>query len=133
MFIEHTGTDFRAAVGTNVFSTRRGVVVHAGWGGSYGSAYGNYVVVESWHKFRKIQHLYAHLSKTYVTKGERVVAGQRLGKSGETGNTRGPHLHYEERTYPFNYWAYKKPVLLSWWPKSKKVVANIKKRMASYS
>lgn len=124
----HTGIDYRAPTGTNILSTKRGTVVHAGYGGSYGPAYGNYVVIQTWHYGRKKQHLYAHLSKSLVKTGDRVQSGQIIGKSGTTGNTFGPHLHYEERYYPFNYWAHTKPVLPEWQPIGKKIQKKLKKK-----
>jgi murein DD-endopeptidase MepM/ murein hydrolase activator NlpD len=124
----HTGIDYRAAVGTEIFATRRGKVVHSGWGGN-GAAYGNHVVVQSWHRFRFIRHMYAHLSHNIVRVGDRVIAGEVVGKSGITGNTKGPHLHYEERVTPYGYWNHIKPVLPDWKPKDKEVVARILKRI----
>lgn len=124
----HTGIDFRAPVGTKIHATRRGRVIHAGWGGS-GPSYGNHVVIESRHRGRRIRHLYAHLSGTRVRRGQKVTAGQVIGRSGTTGNTNGPHLHYEERTRPFGYWNYRKPVLINWWPKRKKTRKKIRRRL----
>jgi murein DD-endopeptidase MepM/ murein hydrolase activator NlpD len=124
----HTGIDYRAPEGTPIFATRRGKVVHSGWGGS-GNAYGNHVTIQSWHRFRFIRHMYAHLSFSQVKVGDRVIAGEEIGKSGTTGNVSGPHLHYEERVSPFGYWNHIKPVLPQWQPKSKEVVARIMKRI----
>ena len=125
----HTGIDYRAAVGTKIFATRRGVVVYAGSGGTYGPAYGNHVVIRSFYKGKLIQHLYAHLSKINVGVGKRVVAGECIGLSGETGNTNGPHLHYEERVYPFNYWSHRRPVLPGWRPKNLRGLKRILRRI----
>lgn len=111
----HTGIDYRAAVGTEIYATRRGRVVIAGWDKSYG----NYVVVESWHKTKFIRHYYCHLSKFYVKRGQRIYAGTTIGLSGETGNATGPHLHYEERVAPFGYWNHQRPVLPEWKPAPK--------------
>lgn len=116
----HTGIDYRAPVGTSIYATRRGKVVHAGTGGSYGSAYGCYVVIQSWHKGRFRQHLYAHLSSAKVKVGQRVRAGDVIGLSGQTGNANGPHLHYEERKSPYTYWYHYKPIMQDWYPKVKK-------------
>lgn len=125
----HTGIDYRAPAGTKIFATRGGKVVHAGYGGSYGSAYGNYVVIQVFYKFRRRQCLYAHLSKPLVKVGQRVKAGQAIGLSGETGNTFGAHLHYEERFKPFTYWNHYNPVLPNWYPKSVRARKRISARM----
>lgn len=116
----HTGIDYRAPTGTEIFATRGGKVVHSGTGGTYGSAYGNYVVVQTVFKMRTRQVLYAHLSKTSVSLGQKIKAGDVIGLSGTSGNTFGAHLHYEERLYPFNYWSHYPPVLPPWQPKNKK-------------
>jgi murein DD-endopeptidase MepM/ murein hydrolase activator NlpD len=124
----HTGIDYRAAVGTPIFATRRGKVKHAGWGG-YGQAYGWHVIIRSFHKGRFREHLYAHLSNDKVQVGWRVKAGQQIGSSGETGNTEGAHLHYEERISPFGYYDHVKPILPNWWPRLKRDRKAIIKRM----
>ena len=109
----HTGQDYACPVGTWVRNTKRGRVKEVG----FNKDYGNYVVVSSWHKGRFIRHLYAHLSKQHVKVGERVRNGQLLGFSGNTGNSTGPHVHYEERIRPYGYWNHIRPVLPNWEPK----------------
>ncbi|MGC9498495.1 transglycosylase family protein [Streptomyces sp. WG7] len=89
----HTGVDFPVATGTSVKSVAAGQVVSAGWGGSYG-----YQVVVRHGDGRYSQ--YAHLSAISVKDGQSVGAGQRIGRSGSTGNSTGPHLHFEVRTGP---------------------------------
>ncbi|MFF8097303.1 transglycosylase family protein [Streptomyces sp. NPDC016675] len=89
----HTGVDFPVATGTSVKSVAAGRVVSAGWGGSYG-----YQVVVRHEDGRYSQ--YAHLSAISVKDGQSVGAGQRIGRSGSTGNSSGPHLHFEVRTGP---------------------------------
>ncbi|WP_399893087.1 transglycosylase family protein [Streptomyces sp. BBFR51] len=89
----HTGVDFPVPTGTSVKSVAAGRVVSAGWGGSYG-----YQVVVRHGDGRYSQ--YAHLSAISVKDGQSVGAGQRLGRSGSTGNVTGPHLHFEVRTGP---------------------------------
>ncbi|GHJ42100.1 hypothetical protein Sm713_77090 [Streptomyces sp. TS71-3] len=89
----HTGVDFLVPTGTSVKAIAAGHVVSAGWGGSYG-----YQVVVRHADGRYSQ--YAHLSAISVKSGQNVVAGQRLGRSGATGNVTGPHLHFEVRTGP---------------------------------
>ena len=84
----HLGNDLAAAEGTAVLAAAGGVVRVAGTH----SSYGNYL---------RILHddgdetLYAHLQYLFVRAGQRVEAGQRLGTVGQTGNTTGPHLHFE--------------------------------------
>ncbi|MBC2903781.1 transglycosylase family protein [Streptomyces cupreus] len=89
----HTGVDFPVATGTSVRSVAEGEVVSAGWEGSFG-----YQVVVRHSDGRYSQ--YAHLSAISVKSGQQVGAGQRIGRSGSTGNSTGPHLHFEVRTGP---------------------------------
>ncbi|MEU2060657.1 transglycosylase family protein [Streptomyces sp. NPDC013455] len=89
----HTGVDFLVPTGTSVKAAAAGHVVAAGWGGSYG-----YQVVLRHADGRYTQ--YAHLSAIAVRAGQNVTAGQRIGRSGSTGNVTGPHLHFEVRTGP---------------------------------
>ncbi|APU43132.1 M23 family metallopeptidase [Streptomyces sp. TN58] len=89
----HTGVDFIAAMGTSVKAVGAGTVVSAGWSGSYG----NEVVIR--HADGKYSQ-YAHLSQLSVSSGQSVTAGQSIGLSGSTGNSTGPHLHFEIRTSP---------------------------------
>ncbi|WP_432094709.1 M23 family metallopeptidase [Streptomyces sp. bgisy100] len=89
----HTGIDFHASVGTSVHAVGAGEVVEAGWGG----AYGNNVVI----KMKDGTYTqYGHLSSIGVSVGETVTPGKQIGLSGNTGNTTGPHLHFEARTSP---------------------------------
>ncbi|MER5596537.1 transglycosylase family protein [Streptomyces sp. NPDC002265] len=89
----HTGVDFPVPTGTAVKAVAPGRVVDAGWGGSFG-----YQVVIRHADGRYTQ--YAHLSAISVKAGQSVGGGQRIGRSGATGNTTGPHLHFEVRTGP---------------------------------
>ncbi|EST36908.1 hypothetical protein N566_15765 [Streptomycetaceae bacterium MP113-05] len=89
----HTGVDFPVPTGTRVRAVSGADVVSAGWAGAYG-----YQVVLRHADGRYSQ--YAHLSAISVSSGQRVNAGQRLGRSGSTGNSTGPHLHFEVRTGP---------------------------------
>ncbi|MGW7354726.1 transglycosylase family protein [Streptomyces sp. NPDC054784] len=89
----HTGVDFSASSGTSVKAVTSGTVVSAGWGGSYG----NEVVVK--HDDGRYSQ-YGHLSSLSVSAGQTVGAGDQLGLSGSTGNSTGPHLHFEIRTGP---------------------------------
>lgn len=113
---KHTGTDFAIPVGTPVHATKGGRVVFSGWGG-YGSAYGLHVIVSVRTRTgRERRVLYAHLSSSAVRQGERIKFGDLIGKSGNTGRSTGPHLHYEERVAPFGYFNYAKPVFLKYKP-----------------
>ncbi|MFD6296549.1 M23 family metallopeptidase [Streptomyces sp. NPDC060235] len=87
----HTGVDFHAASGTSVHSVGAGTVVTAGWGG----AYGNQVVIKM---HDGTYTMYGHLSSIGVSVGQTVTPGQQIAISGSTGNTTGPHLHFEART-----------------------------------
>ncbi|UGY91329.1 peptidoglycan DD-metalloendopeptidase family protein [Streptomyces gobiensis] len=91
----HTGVDFAVPTGTPVKAVTSGTVVSAGWGGSYG----NEVVIK--HADGRYSQ-YAHLSSLSVRPGQSVSNGQQIGRSGSTGNSTGPHLHFEVRTSP-NY------------------------------
>ncbi|MFF5159644.1 peptidoglycan DD-metalloendopeptidase family protein [Streptomyces sp. NPDC000348] len=89
----HTGVDFAVPTGTSLKAVGAGTVVSAGWAG----AYGNQVVIklEDGHYAQ-----YAHLSSLSVSAGQTVTGGQQVGLSGSTGNSTGPHLHFEIRTTP---------------------------------
>ncbi|MFF3246692.1 peptidoglycan DD-metalloendopeptidase family protein [Streptomyces sp. NPDC002870] len=89
----HTGVDFAASSGTTVKAVGPGTVVSAGWSG----AYGNEVVIQ--HSDGNYSQ-YAHLSSLAVSAGQSVSGGQQIGLSGSTGNSSGPHLHFEIRTGP---------------------------------
>ncbi|MEU6118123.1 M23 family metallopeptidase [Streptomyces sp. NPDC047117] len=89
----HTGIDFHAASGTAVHAVGAGTVVEAGWGG----AYGNNVVLKM---DDGTYTQYGHLSSIGVSVGQKVSANQQIALSGNTGNTTGPHLHFEARTGP---------------------------------
>jgi murein DD-endopeptidase MepM/ murein hydrolase activator NlpD len=90
----HLGIDIAASLGDNVWASDAGVVVFAG-GRSDG--YGNTVIIE--HDVGNITYhsLYAHLSAVTVHCGQRVSQGQPIGAAGSTGNSTGPHIHFEIR------------------------------------
>ncbi|MEU7602596.1 M23 family metallopeptidase [Streptomyces sp. NPDC041003] len=87
----HTGIDFHASSGTSVHAVGVGTVVEAGWGGAYGN---NVVIKHNDGTFTQ----YGHLASLNVSVGEQVTPGQQIGLSGSTGNSSGPHLHFEART-----------------------------------
>ncbi len=89
---KHTGTDFAAQVGSNVYSVAAGTVVAVGDTDTAcrGASYGKYVYIV--HK-NGLATLYAHLSKIVVTPGQSVSAKEQIAYSGNTGYSTGPHLH----------------------------------------
>lgn len=85
----HTGTDIAASMGTKIIAATEGEVVLSSEEGDYG-------------KHLKIQigdvsTVYAHCSKLYVKQGDKVAQGQEIAEVGSTGNSTGPHLHFEIR------------------------------------
>ncbi|MEU9042340.1 MULTISPECIES: M23 family metallopeptidase [unclassified Kitasatospora] len=87
----HTGVDFAVSPGTPLLAVGNATVVSAGWDGAYGK---EVVLRLADGHFAQ----YAHLSSLAVSAGQQVSAGQRIGLSGSTGNSTGPHLHFEIRT-----------------------------------
>lgn len=101
MTSNHQAVDIGCPIGTSVWASCGGTVVHAGWMSSYG-----YCVFIN-HPDGK-QTRYAHLSKILVSKGQSVSQGQKIALSGNTGVSTGPHLHFEMRkggvpVNPLNY------------------------------
>lgn len=86
----HEGLDIIAEPNALVVSSARGIVVESGWDRDLGK----YVKVD--HDFQTVT-LYGHLSRAYVQEGDHVEKGSSLGAVGNTGNSFGPHLHYEIR------------------------------------
>ena len=86
----HSGSDFAAPHGTPIYATADGVVTQAGWQSGYGR------LVKIQHEFG-IETRYAHNSKIFVKKGQRVTRGQKISAMGNTGRSTGTHLHYEVR------------------------------------
>ena len=84
----HTGLDFAAPMGTPVRSVMAGEVIQADWEGAYGRQV-------------KVRHAdgtvtsYSHMSEFDVSVGDSVQAGTMVGRIGMTGNTTGPHVHFE--------------------------------------
>jgi murein DD-endopeptidase MepM/ murein hydrolase activator NlpD len=90
----HTGVDFAVPQGTNIIAVTDGVIANANWG----KAYGVQLVQEVVQNDKKSWVIYAHLSKALVKSGDKVTKGQHIGESGNTGNSSGPHLHFENRS-----------------------------------
>jgi len=99
----HTGVDFAVVEGTDIVAAVAGKVLANNWG----KAYGNQVIVE-YGTTKKVWMIYAHLSKVLVKAGDKIEKGQLIGKSGNTGNSSGPHLHFEVRDNA--RWSAGKPV-----------------------
>jgi murein DD-endopeptidase MepM/ murein hydrolase activator NlpD len=85
----HTGLDFTADIGTEIYATGDGVVESIE---SKYSGYGQHVIIN--HGFG-YESLYAHMSRVAVRPGQKVRRGQIIGYVGNTGTSTGPHLHYE--------------------------------------
>jgi len=94
----HSGTDLGASLGTPVLAADAGKVAIADWLGGYGLA----IVLEH-EKFTQ-QTLYGHLSEIFVQPGEWVEQGTVIGRVGSTGNSTGPHLHFETRQLTDEGW-----------------------------
>jgi murein DD-endopeptidase MepM/ murein hydrolase activator NlpD len=87
----HTGTDLAAPLGTPVLAAYAGRVALADFLGGYGLA----VTID--HNRGTQQTLYGHLSEVFVRSGDAVKQGDVIGRVGSTGNSTGPHLHFEFR------------------------------------
>ena len=98
----HDAIDIGAPYGVPVVASTPGVVIYAGWKAVGSDGYGGGIVVWISHN-GSIYTTYNHLSYESVTVGQRVVAGQRIGRIGATGNATGPHLHFEVWVcYPYS-------------------------------
>jgi murein DD-endopeptidase MepM/ murein hydrolase activator NlpD len=85
----HQGLDQGAGTGTPIGASRAGTVIFAGWQGGYG----NLVLIDH----GNVVTAYAHQSRMAVSTGQSVGQGQTIGYVGNTGNSTGPHLHFETR------------------------------------
>jgi len=86
----HEGIDITASSGTPIWAAAAGTVIHAGWLGGYG----NLVVVDHGNG---LATAYAHASAILVSVGQAVAQGETIALVGSTGNSSGPHLHFEVR------------------------------------
>jgi murein DD-endopeptidase MepM/ murein hydrolase activator NlpD len=93
----HSGVDLASPLGSPVLAAFSGRVLSAGWLGGYGNA----IVLEHGQKMRS---LYAHLSESLATPGQFIPQGAVIGLSGSTGNSTGPHLHFEEQQLVAGEW-----------------------------
>ncbi len=85
----HYGLDIDGHTGDPIVSATAGTVVFSGWSGGYGQV----VIVES----GSHEYYYAHCSELLVSVGDRVAAGDLIGRVGATGRVTGSHLHFEVR------------------------------------
>lgn len=89
----YNAVDLAAPVGTSIIASANGVVTvsrNSGWNGGYG----NYIVISH---SNGTQTLYAHNSQNFVSRGEQVSQGQVIAEVGSTGQSTGPHVHFEVR------------------------------------
>ncbi len=86
----HQGLDIAAPMGTTVTAAAAGTVIMAQWYGGYG----NYILIDHGDHYSTG---YGHLSAIYVSIGQVVQRGQAIGAVGSTGQSTGPHLHFEVR------------------------------------
>ena len=93
----HSGVDIGAPMGAPVVAAGTGTIVSAGWFGGYGKA----IVIQ--HNGIQ-QTLYGHLSEVFVQPGQTIEQGTVIGRVGSTGNSTGPHLHFETRVATSDGW-----------------------------
>ncbi|NII28437.1 M23 family metallopeptidase [Pseudoflavitalea sp. X16] len=99
----HTGDDYAAPTGTPVVAVLGGTIA---WSNNTGGAYGRWIGLRA---TNGRDYVYCHLSVRSVSTGATVVAGQKLGEVGATGNVTGPHLHFEDRPRGGGYGQVRKP------------------------
>ncbi len=87
------GVDLAASMGTPIRASAAGTVIVSKTGGWHGG-YGNYVIISH---SNGTQTLYAHTQKNFVSVGDYVEQGQLIARVGSTGNSTGPHVHFEIR------------------------------------
>jgi len=87
----HLAIDIAAGTGAAIYAADSGVVVYAGWNSN---GYGNVVMIDHQNGYHTV---YAHLSSVGVSCGSSVFQGNVIGRAGSTGNSTGPHLHFEVR------------------------------------
>lgn len=128
----HTGTDLRATVGTLIFASARGSLYYRydgcptyGFrGSSCGDHYGNHARID--HEGNLTDGvgwvtIYGHMQRGTVVWPQTLLCGARIGATGSSGNSDGPHLHFEVRKYsypnndPFSGRCSRSSMSLSWW------------------
>lgn len=93
----HGGGDIPTPTGTSVLAADGGTVESVKY---LSYSYGHHVVINHGNGYKS---WYAHMSTISVKKGDKVSQGQEIGKSGSTGNSSGPHLHFEVRKSPYSH------------------------------
>lgn len=98
----HKGVDIATSTGTPIYASAEGTVIFSGWNST---GYGNLVIVDHGNGY---QTYYAHCSQLYVSYGQYVSQGQNIAAVGSTGNSTGPHVHFQVMYYgavqnPQNY------------------------------
>lgn len=98
----HSGMDFTARIGTDIYATGEGRISFAGWK----RGYGNLIEIDHGYQYKT---WYAHLNEIKIRSGQKVVRGDIIGSVGTSGKSTGPHLHYEvhykgESVNPTNYY-----------------------------
>ena len=101
---QHTGIDIGAQQGADIVAAKSGRVIYSGWA----DGYGYYVILDHGDGFKTA---YGHCSALFVNEGDNVLKGQKIAGVGSTGNSTGPHLHFEVKcgdVYqdPLNYVTY---------------------------
>lgn len=111
----HSGADFSCPTGSKVVAAESGtVIISADLYDDYGNyrSYGRYIVIKhdkTTSSGSAVYTLYAHNSQRLVSAGQHVEKGQQIAKSGSTGNSTGPHCHFEVRTPSSSYSDCKNP------------------------
>lgn len=98
----HSGVDMACPMGTNIYAALEGTVTTAGWS----DIYGNYVIITHHSGYKT---LYGHMSKIVAKKGQYVTQNTLIGKVGSTGQSTGPHVHFQvykngKTVNPMNLW-----------------------------
>ena len=131
----HQGVDYACPVGTDLIAPIDATVVGVGTNGGWGSAFGRFEIILQFVAkrgpllpARTYYAILAHGSKSFVKIGDKVKAGQVIGKSGAEGNVSGPHVHFEVQTSRF--WSKTNDVdpqfVIDWQPSKPAVVVNPK-------
>ncbi|MGF1901150.1 peptidoglycan DD-metalloendopeptidase family protein [Aliivibrio sifiae] len=94
----HLGTDFKTPIGTPTYAINKGIIITS----TFHPLAGNYIVIQH---ANSIKTRYLHLNNRMVNKGDIVYKGQKIGLTGNTGRTTGPHLHFEylKDNIPINF------------------------------
>ncbi|WP_026829229.1 murein hydrolase activator EnvC family protein [Exiguobacterium artemiae] len=95
----HNGVDFSGPVGSPIRAAASGTVITAGSGGPYG----NHVMISHFLDGQVYTTVYGHMNSLSVSAGQTVTQGQTLGTLGSTGNSTGPHLHFELHIGGYQY------------------------------